>query len=485
MPENRSVNARLDSWKDIATYLDRDIRTAMRWEKNGLPVHRVPGGQRQAVFAYTDEIDSWLVSQDKESLDSNSHGSTSDRIEEPEETRAESLADISLTEPEAGKPAVHLVRPRKWLLVLSGSVLLGIVGILVARWHKPSAMQPPELQQLTADGHAKGNILRTDGTTLYFTESEGTRGILVSAQVGGGSVRPVETHFANVALQDLSRDGKTLLITSPEGTAREGPLWTVPVQGGTASRVGDGLCGLARWSPDNRRIACASWTKITVMDADGSHSHPLGAFAFQVLRLAWMPNGQALRFVLSDASAFTFAAWEIAVSKDGATGQPQRLPLVAGCCTDWTWIQNGKTFVYVQLDSSGNSHLFMSPENGLSTGLTKTELLVKTGPLVLAANQGSGQLYLVFGSAYSGGLWRVDARKGALQPFLPGLSAEYVAFSRDGQWITFVDTLDESLWRSRVDGSEPLQLTKPPMKVVVSSWSPDGKRIAFMGKEPN
>ena len=51
MPENSSARGRLDSWKEIADYLKRDIRTAIRWGKHrGMPVHRVPGGKRQAVF---------------------------------------------------------------------------------------------------------------------------------------------------------------------------------------------------------------------------------------------------------------------------------------------------------------------------------------------------------------------------------------------------------------------------------------------------
>jgi hypothetical protein len=85
MPEHRPVNGRLDSWKDIATYLGCDIRTAMRWEKNGLPVHRVPGGQRQAVFAYPNEIDEWLVSQDEEALGFN----LSDAPSEPDESEVD------------------------------------------------------------------------------------------------------------------------------------------------------------------------------------------------------------------------------------------------------------------------------------------------------------------------------------------------------------------------------------------------------------
>jgi hypothetical protein len=57
---------RLDSWKEIATYLGRDLRTVRRWEEKGLPVHRVPGGERRAVFAYRAEINSWLLRTDHE-----------------------------------------------------------------------------------------------------------------------------------------------------------------------------------------------------------------------------------------------------------------------------------------------------------------------------------------------------------------------------------------------------------------------------------
>ena len=50
---------RLDSWKEIAEFCDRDVRTVLRWEKHrGLPVYRIPGGGR--VFAYTFEVERWL-----------------------------------------------------------------------------------------------------------------------------------------------------------------------------------------------------------------------------------------------------------------------------------------------------------------------------------------------------------------------------------------------------------------------------------------
>jgi hypothetical protein len=52
---------RLNSWKEIAGYLGRDVRTALRWEKErGLPVRSIPGGKRRRVFAYQSELDGWL-----------------------------------------------------------------------------------------------------------------------------------------------------------------------------------------------------------------------------------------------------------------------------------------------------------------------------------------------------------------------------------------------------------------------------------------
>lgn len=51
---------RLDSWKAIAEYLNRDVRTLRRWERDGLPVRRVAGGRGHSVFAFRSEIDAWL-----------------------------------------------------------------------------------------------------------------------------------------------------------------------------------------------------------------------------------------------------------------------------------------------------------------------------------------------------------------------------------------------------------------------------------------
>ena len=59
--EETSTNVKLDSWKEIAAYLDRDPRTVQMWEKQeGFPVHRLAHRARSSVYAFTAEIDAWM-----------------------------------------------------------------------------------------------------------------------------------------------------------------------------------------------------------------------------------------------------------------------------------------------------------------------------------------------------------------------------------------------------------------------------------------
>src|SRR5262249_7488937 len=78
-----------------------------------------------------------------------------------------------------------------------------------------------------------------------------------------------------------------------------------------------------------------------------------------------------------------------------------------------------------------------------------------------------------------------DKRSGQFLPYLQGVNGTKFIFSRDGKWVAYVSIVDDTLWRSRVDGTERLQLTFSPMfSNMVSSWSPDGSQIAFSAGIP-
>jgi dipeptidyl aminopeptidase/acylaminoacyl peptidase len=95
-----------------------------------------------------------------------------------------------------------------------------------------------------------------------------------------------------------------------------------------------------------------------------------------------------------------------------------------------------------------------------------------------------GRKLFAVGEIRRGELLRYDAKHAELVPSFPGLSADGVDFSRDGEWMTYVTYPQNELWRSRLDGSRRQQLTAAPMKVNSPRWSPDGRRIAFNGRLP-
>ncbi|HSB15842.1 MAG TPA: hypothetical protein VLE22_15400 [Bryobacteraceae bacterium] len=61
---NSNVETPLESWKEVAAYLQRDVRTVIRWEKSeGLPVHRHHHLSRSSVYAYPSELDAWRANR--------------------------------------------------------------------------------------------------------------------------------------------------------------------------------------------------------------------------------------------------------------------------------------------------------------------------------------------------------------------------------------------------------------------------------------
>lgn len=487
MQPHQNGNRRLDSWKEIAAHLGRNERTAIRWEKKGLPVHRVPGGQRQAVFAYTDEIDAWLVSQDEGTAVSDPSIET---VVSPNHERTENQPILTAA-PGVTRSAENAHPYGKWAIVIAGVFILVVATILrlpLVHSRTSAWARPFRFAQLTHDGKYRGNF-QTDGTTLYMNETDGARWILVARPVAGGDSHSIPTPFANVMLRDLSNDGRTLLITSFEGTELDQPLWTVPVEGGTtAHRLGEVLCAWARWSPDNRRVACASGTSIVILGSDGSDPHTVATFPFVPSNLLWSPDGQRLQFLLRD-TAGSISSWRLTFGKEPGqeTATVSKLQDGKDVCWDWTWSRNGDRLACLKVDLEHRSSLLIEPSDDLlsSQPAREAEFPFKLDSIVgVAPGKLDNSLFVLVAASDRGEFLKVDAEKKTFQTYLQGLSAASVSFSRDHQWVTYVSSGDRCLWRSRVDGAEAVQLTRHPMDVEQSTWSPDDRQIAFMGKMP-
>ena len=100
-------------------------------------------------------------------------------------------------------------------------------------------------------------------------------------------------------------------------------------------------------------------------------------------------------------------------------------------------------------------------------------------PLSPPVQSTDGKKLFVVGRTFRGELTRYDLKSGRFESYLGGISAEYVSFSKDGQWVAYVSYPEGTLWRSKMDGSERLQLTYAPSQALMPRWSPDGKTILF------
>ncbi len=135
---------RLDSWKEIAAYLRRDIRTVRRWEKTrSLPVHRLPGDGRQAVYAFRTEIEAWLSS----GIESAAAGSVSEQgvednappgIAAPTEkigrVKSAMLDDVPTPETRPPKPWLRFA----WV---SGAIVILAAALITLLMRQPKAGQ--------------------------------------------------------------------------------------------------------------------------------------------------------------------------------------------------------------------------------------------------------------------------------------------------------------------------------------------------------
>ena len=147
------------------------------------------------------------------------------------------------------------------------------------------------------------------------------------------------------------------------------------------------------------------------------------------------------------------------------------------CCGDWS--PDGKEF-YFQGSAGALSSIWALP-----AGSSKPVQLT-SGPLSFRSPAVSpdGKKIFVVGEEQRGQLMKYHAKTGQFAPFLEGISPDWVAFSRDGQWLAYTTLQDGILWRERVDGSDKLQLTFPPMQATMVYWSPGGTKVAFSGRTP-
>jgi Tol biopolymer transport system component/DNA-binding winged helix-turn-helix (wHTH) protein len=408
-----------------------------------------------------------------------------------------SVPDVSLPLAEDLKVREESARRSRWIWwaagILTAAVIIGVALLAGAR-SRARTGTPPRISEVTFSGRVSpgdpqfeslpGTV--TDGSRIYFSEIDNGRSQMAQALIADGetSLLGVPSEIAAPALGDISPDGSRLLLRNHLATGAEQALWIVSTIGGDARRVPGVLAHDATWMPDGRRILYADGNDLYIAAEDGTGSEKFAVVPGRAFWLRWSPNGRVLRYTLLNSENHTTALWEI------GSGGKDAHPLLPGwnkppaeCCGSWT--ADGRYYVF-QATRNGNSNIWQIDDRPGWLGNSKP-VQITNGPLDFQApiTSRSGDRLFFIGLNTRSELLGYDAKSNIFVPYASSLSnALRVAFSRDQKWVAWIKEDDSTLWRSRVDGSERMQLIAEPMQVFMMQWSPDGQKLVLMGREP-
>jgi DNA-binding winged helix-turn-helix (wHTH) protein len=390
--------------------------------------------------------------------------------------------------PPVPEPTPRLTGTKRLALLASLLCVLVLAGIFISGKLRSPLPVPKvvDTAQVTKDGLHKDVTLKllSDGTRLYFQEGSfegplstvapvfGQSPSLVQVSTRGGETARIPVALEEPLIYDISV-ARSEFLAGGRGNPHERPLWVLPLPNGPPHRVGNILALDGCWSPDGNHVAFVKGKDLFVARPDGSEVRKLATLAAMAYWIRYSPDGSRLRLTVFTNSGNP-EDWDI--MEIGADGSGLRRLPIHGCCCKWS--ADGKYYFY-----QTSRDIWVLPERrtifgGIELG---PPAQLTAGPIIFGAPTPStdGKQLFVVGNQPRIELVRYESKTKQFVPFLGGISAGELEVSPDGQWVTYTIFPESNLWRSKLDGSERLQLTFPPVNAHEPRWSPDGKQILF------
>jgi Tol biopolymer transport system component len=263
-----SLEGRLDSWKEIAAYLGRSVRTVQRWEREeGLPVHRHLHDKRGSIYARKEEVAAWWESR-RLTLGATS---TPTPVEAPASppvaprlervTRTASLTNWPALSSDARLIAYVSdgghdgTTPQIWIQQIGGAALRLTNG---EREYSRLSFSPDDTRIIfTASDESGHNVyevptlggeprLLQRGATYGQVSPDGSWlaciprdavGIRLAAR-GGLGFRTVASGLVDVACTTWLPDSRAILVHARPDPTLEADWWVVPIDGSAPTNMG-------------------------------------------------------------------------------------------------------------------------------------------------------------------------------------------------------------------------------------------------------
>ena len=403
--------------------------------------------------------------------------------------RDTSSGKLSVAMSEAVAETTTNKRVGPWIATAVAIVLVAAAAV----WLVMPTPQPhvTGTTQITHDGSVDtGGSMATDGSRIYFTRFDSRAGPRIAeVSISGGETAEFPSPIKGAAVLDISPDHSQLLAVSECRAGRNCVLSALPLPAGSPRRLGNIKSnGDATWSPDGKWLVFDSGSDLWLANADGSNPKKIISVKGNLYQPVFSPDSTRIRFTIDDGEAHTSSLWE--VRPNGSNLHP----VLRGwhnppheCCGVWT--PDGRYYIFRTTSTTdilpyfGAGDMFAVPDSAgifhrspaVPSQMTFGPTRYQVGPVTP-----DDKKLLVTAIEHHPELVHYDAASKGFIPYLGGRPIVYVAFSHDGKSIAYVRLADNTLWTSRVDGAEQLQLTYPPERAALPRWSPDGKHIAFI-----
>lgn len=501
-PSTAPTGDQLDSWKEIAAYLRRDVTTVQRWEKReGMPVHRHLHDKMGSVYAVRAELDAWVDSRRRLAASGLAGAVQRDSADSPDIGRFvaedDNAAPIQSEAPTQARTRSFM---RRRVLVWAGAAVTAMAVVVVlwrldrrdAFWKNPIA-DAKFIQVTGLDGTEPAVAISRDGKFVAFLANRDGHIDVWMTQIGTGQfhnlTHDLKRELVNPSIRTLGFSSDGALVTfwtrKPNPPATDIAIWAAPILGGEPRPYLDGAAEFD-WTSDGSRLVYHTTGPGDPMFVRNPAQTP------ESRRIFAAPAGLHSHFLLwSKDQAFIYFVqgtlpepmdiWRITPTG----GIPERITHHESRVSHPVFV-NPRTLVYLATDSSGAGPWLYSTDverripHRVSAGIdTYTSLAASADGDRLVATQSTTRT----------SLWRLshtDATFDTSSVSRISLSTDSAFSPRLGPgYVLYVSSLGETdtIWKQEGDTATALW-TEPEARILGGpAIDPNGHRIAFSTRQ--